>query len=89
MISISRPPILFLRRSSRSAAHPGVISGIVLLIGLASWIAVMLTLLLWKNISSSVILPLIPFTFHCISRRQIVGAGVESGPWFISISPAH
>ena len=32
------------------------------------------------------ILPLIPFKFHCISRRQLVGVGVESGNGFISIS---
>ena len=29
---------------------------------------------------SSVILRLIPFAFHCISRRQLVGVGVETGP---------
>ena len=49
----------------------------------------MLTLLLWSKVSSSVIFPLIPFVFHCISRRQLVSVGVESGPGFISISPAH
>ena len=27
------------------------------------------------------IFPRIPFALHCISRRQIVGGGVESGPW--------
>ena len=32
---------------------------------------------------------LIPFAFHCISRRQLVGVCVETGPGFISISPAH
>ena len=32
---------------------------------------------------------LIPFTFHCIRRRQLVGVGVETGPGFISISSAH
>ena len=37
---ISRPPSLFLLRSSRTAAHPGVFSGLVLLV---SWIAAMLT----------------------------------------------
>ena len=30
-----------------------------------------------------------PFKFHCISRRQLVGVGVEAGPGFIPISPAH
>ena len=38
----------------------------------------MLTLLLWRKVSSSVILPLIPFALHCIRRRQLVGVGVES-----------
>ena len=49
----------------------------------------MLTLLLWRKVSSSVILPLIPFAFHCTSRRQLVGVGVETGPGFISISPVN
>ena len=49
----------------------------------------MLTLLLWRKVSSSVIFPLIQFAFHCISRRQLVGVGVETGPGFISISPAY
>ena len=79
LISISRPPPLFLWR----------LSGLVLLVSLASWIAAMLTLLLWRKVSSSVIFPLIPFVFHCISHRQSVGVGAETGPWFISISPAH
>ena len=35
------------------------------------------------------IFELIPVAFYCISRRQLVGVGVESGPGFISISPAH
>ena len=89
LISISRPPPLFLWRLSRTAAHPGVFSGLVLLVSLVSWIAAMLTLLLWRKVSSSVILPLILFAFHCISRRQLVGVGLETGPGFISISPAH
>ena len=38
----------------------------------------MLTLLLWRKVSNSVILLLNPFALHCISRRQLVGAGVES-----------
>ena len=88
LISISRPPPLFYWQSSRTAAHPGVSSGLDLLVTLVSWIAAMLTLLLWRNVSSSVIFPLIPFAFHWISRRQLVGAGVESGPGFISMSPA-
>ena len=49
----------------------------------------MLTLLLWVKVSSSVIFPLIPFAFHCISRRQLVGVGVETHPGFILISSAH
>ena len=35
----------------------------------------MLTLLLWRKVNSSVILPLKPLAFHCISRRQLVGVG--------------
>ena len=31
----------------------------------------------------------IPFAFHCIRRRQLVGAGVVTGPEVISILPAH
>ena len=89
LISISRPPPLFLRRSSRSAAHPGVFSRLVLLVSLVSWIAAILTLLLWRKVSRSVIFPLIPFVFHRISRRQLVGVGVETGPGFILISPTH
>ena len=58
LISISRPPTLVLWRSSRTATHPGVLSGLVLLVSLVSWIAAMLTLLLWRLVSSSVILPL-------------------------------
>ena len=89
LISITRPPPLFLWWSSRTAAHLGVIIGLVLLVSLVSWIAAMLTLLLWRKVSSSVMFPLIPFAFHCISRRQLVGVGVETGPGFIWISPAH
>ena len=55
LISISRPPPLFLWRLSRTAAHPGVFIGLVLLVSLLSWIAAMLTLLLWRKVSSSVI----------------------------------
>ena len=80
---------LFLWRSSRTAANPGVLSGLDLLVSLVSWIAAMLTLLLWRKVSSSVIFPLIPLAFHCIRRRQLVGVGVETSPGFISISPAH
>ena len=29
------------------------------------------------------------FAFYCISRRQLVGVDVETGPGLISISPAH
>ena len=47
----------------------------------------MLTLLLWRKVSSSVIFPLIPFALHCIRRRQLVGVGVETGPGFMPISP--
>ena len=32
--------------------------------------------------------PLIQFAFHCITRRRLVGVGVETDPGFISISPA-
>ena len=49
----------------------------------------MLTLLQWRKRSISLIFALIPFSFHCISRRQLVGVDVESVSWFISISPAH
>ena len=89
LISICRSPPLFLWRSSRNAAHPGVLIGLFLLVSLASWIAAMLTLLLWRKVSSSMIFPLIAFAFHCITRRQLVGVGVETGQKFISISPAH
>ena len=83
MSFISMPPPLFLWRSSRTADHPDVFSGLVLLVSLVSWIAAMLTLLLWRKVSSSVIFPLIPFSFNFISRRQLVGVGVETGPGFI------
>ena len=86
LISISRPPSLFLRRSSSTAAHPGVFSGLVLLVSLVSWIAAMLTLLLWRKVSSSVIFLLILFAYHCINRRQLVGVGVESGPDYFDIA---
>ena len=89
LISISRPPPLFLWRSSRTAANPGVLGGLVLLVSMVSWIVAMLTLLLCRKVSSTVIFALIPFAFHCINRRQLVVVGVETGPEFISISPAH
>ena len=89
LISLSRPPPLFLWRSSHTAAHPGVISGLFLLVSLVSWIAAMFTLLLWRKVSSSVIFLLIPFAFHSFSRRQLVGVGVKTGSGFISISPAQ
>ena len=79
LISISRLPPFFLWQSSRTAAHPGVISGLVLLVSLVSWIAAMSTLLLWRKVCSSVIFRLISFAFHCIRRRQLVGVGVETG----------
>ena len=63
--SITRPPHLFLWRASGTAAHPGVISGLVLLVSLFSWIAEMLTLLQWRKVSISV-------TFHCIAPRPSV-----------------
>ena len=84
LISSIRPPPLFFWRSSCTAAHPGVLGCLVLLVSLVSWIAAMLTLLLRRKVSSSVILPLIPFAFHCISSRQLVGVAVETGPGFIS-----
>ena len=87
--SINRSPPLLLWRSSRTTAHPGVFGSIVLLVNLVSWIEAILTLLLWRKVSSSVIFQLIPFTFHCVSRRQLVGVAVESDPGFISISPAR
>ena len=80
-ISISRSSPLFLWRSSRTAAHPSVLSGLDLLVSLVSWIAAMLTLLLRRKVSSSVISPLIPFAFHCISRIQLVSVGFETGPY--------
>ena len=89
LISISRSPPLFLWRSSRTAAPPGVFSGLVLLVSLASWIAAMLTLLLWRKVRGSVIRPLIPFALHCISRRQLVVVGVETGPGLISKQCQH
>ena len=89
LISISRPTPLLLWRSNCTAAHPGVFSGLDLLVSLVSWIAEMLTLLLWRKVSSYVILLFIPFAFQCISRRQLVGVGLESGPGCFSISPAY
>ena len=89
MSLISRQPPLFLWRSIRTPAHPGVFSGLVLLISLFFGIAAVLTLMMWSKISSSVILSLIPFAFHRIGRSQLVGVDVESSPGFISISPAH
>ena len=89
LISISRPTPLFLWRSNLTAAHPGVFSSLVLLVSLVSWITAMLTLLLWRKVSSSVILQRIPFAFHFISRRQLVGVVDETGPGFTSISPAN
>ena len=77
LISINRPPHLFYWRSSRTAAHPGDLSGLDLLVSLVSLIAAMLTLLLWRKVSSSVIFPLIPFAFHCISRRQLVSRPIQ------------
>ena len=76
LISISRPPPLFLWRSSCTAAYPGVVNGLVLLVCLVSWMTGMLTLLLWGKVSSSVIFSLISFAFNGISRRQLVGVGV-------------
>ena len=40
----------------------------------------MLTLLLWKKVSSAVVFLLIPFTFHCIRRRHLVSVGVDTWP---------
>ena len=89
LINISRPSPLLLRRSSRTADLPGVSSSLVMLVSLVSWMSAMLTLLLWRKVSSSVIMKQISFLFQCISQSQIVGVGVESGPGFILISPAH
>ena len=82
LISISRPPPLFLWRSSRTAAHPGVFSSLVLLTSFVSRMAAMLTLLLWRKVSSSVILSLIPFTFYCIRRRQWVLRPLQGSFWY-------
>ena len=87
--SIIRPPPLFMWRSSRTAARPDVFSGLVLMVSMVSWIASILIMLLWRKVSSSVIFLLILFAFHCISCRQLVGVGVETGPGLILISPAH
>ena len=65
LISISRPPPLFLWRSIRTIANPGVLSGLDLLVRLVSWIAAMLTLLLWGKVISSVIFP--PFCSRSIA----------------------
>ena len=46
LIGIRRLPPLFFWWSSRTAVHPGVSSGLVLLVSLVSWMAAMLTLLL-------------------------------------------
>ena len=89
LISINRQLPLFFWRLSRPAGHPGVFSDLLLLVSLPSWIAAMLTILLWRKVSTSVILPLIHFAFHCISRRQLVDDGVDCGPGFISMSSAH
>ena len=80
-ISISRPPPLFLWRSSRSGAHHVVFNGLVLLVSLVSWIAAILTLLLWRKVRISVIFPLIPFAFHCTSRRQLLKQMSEQHSW--------
>ena len=89
LISIIRPSLLFLWRSRRSAVHPGVFCGLVLYVSLVSWITAMLTSLPWRKVSSSLITPMIPFVFYCISRRQLVGIAIESGPRFLSMSTAH
>ena len=67
LTSISRPPPLFLWRSRRSAAHPGVFSGLVLLVSLFVDIVAV------EESQQFSDFPLIPFAFHCISRRQLVG----------------
>ena len=64
LIRISKPTPLFLWRSCCTAAHPGVFSGLFLLVSMVSKIAAMLTLLLWRKVSNSAILPLIPLAFH-------------------------
>ena len=89
LISVSRPSPLFMWRSSRTAANLGVLCGSDLLVSLVSWIAAILALLLWRKVSSSVIFHLIPFAFHCIKRRQLVGVFAEIGTGFILISPVH
>ena len=89
LISISRPPSFFLVAVKSHSCPSWRLSGLVLLVSMVSWIAAMLTLLLWRKVSNSVIFPVIPLSFHCISHRQLVGVGVEAGLGFISISPAH
>ena len=82
LISISRPQPMFLWWSSHTAVNSGDFSGLVLLVSLVSRIAAMLILLQWRKVCSSVIFLLIPFVFHCISYRQLVGVGAKSGPGF-------
>ena len=53
LISIGRPPCLFLWWSSRTDAHPGDFSGIDLLVKKVSWIAAMLSLFLLRKVNSS------------------------------------
>ena len=78
---------LLLWRSSHTAAHPVVFSGLVLLVSLfdsgnVDIVAVEES----QQVSDFSVDSFVP---HCISRRQLVGIGVESGPGFILISPTH
>ena len=52
MSLISRQPPLFLWRSNRTAVHPGVFSGLVLLVSFVSWNAAILAYMLWRKVSS-------------------------------------
>ena len=61
LISARRPSPSLSLRSSRTVAHPGVFSGLDLIVSLVSW---MLILLLWMKIISSVI-------FHRFRLRSI------------------
>ena len=89
LINISRPLPLFLWRSSRTAAHPGILSGLVLLVSLVSWMAAMLTCCCCCCVVAVEEVQLFSSAFHCFSHRQLVGVGVNSGPGFILISLAH
>ena len=76
-----------LNAAGRNEEATGLILSLNLVVSMVTWIVVMLTLLPLRKVGSSVIFPLIPFAFHCISSRQLVDAGVVTDQGFISISP--